>query len=250
MQKRRYEKSGGDKSAGDKSGGGKAGGGKAGGGKSDGGKSGGGKASEAGKGGTSGGGSGVSGSRLPGDTNPREASDDSDEKQKGNAVGGAGPQDDDAQKNNDGVGDGNEAPEATKPNDQQIDQAAKAAGLALKRLDEEIQRGEIDPKLLEELGWTQEDVRAFLERMQKQLDEREVTEQVRREKSLSQRSFEEMLKSLDVHSTGKTREGTASKDRDQQDTTGRQSTPPNKYKQRFLDYQRSQSGLKEGKRAE
>ena len=104
----------------------------------------------------------------------------------------------------------------------------------------------MDPELLKELGWTPAEVKAFLERIQKQLDEREITEQEQREKSLSQKSFEEMLKSLDVKSTGKSREGTSAKDRDQQDTTGRQTTPPNRYKQWNEFYQRSMSGVKDG----
>jgi hypothetical protein len=71
-----------------------------------------------------------------------------------------------------------------------------------------------------------------------------LNEQQRKEKSLSQKSFEEMLRSLDVQSTGTTREGRADKDRDVQDTTNRQSVVPKQYEERFRMYQRSASGVK------
>jgi hypothetical protein len=78
--------------------------------------------------------------------------------------------------------------------------------------------------------------------MQQQLEERQLNEQQVREKSLSQKSFDEMLRSLDVQSSGKTREGSSARDRDRQDTTGRQSTPPSRYRSNFDAYQRSLSG--------
>ena len=126
-------------------------------------------------------------------------------------------------------------------------EAADAADLALKRLDRELDRGEIDPKLLEELGWTEDDLRDFNERLQKQLAERKLTAQQQREKDLAQKSFDEMLRSLDVKSTGNTREGRTDKDRDQQDTTGRQSSVPKQLEEKFRMYQRSMSGQKDSK---
>jgi hypothetical protein len=107
-----------------------------------------------------------------------------------------------------------------------------------------LDRGEIDPKLLEELGWTEDELRDFHERLQKQLAERKLTAQQQREKDLAQKSFDEMLRSLDVKSTGNTRQGRTDKDRDQQDTTGRQSAVAKQLEEKFRMYQRSMSGQK------
>ena len=129
-----------------------------------------------------------------------------------------------------------------EPDDSSVDEAAQAAGLALRRLEKELDRGTVDPKLLEELGWTREELNAFRKRMQDQLNERQLNEQQQREKNLSQKSFEEMLRSLDVQPSARTREGRTDKDRDQQDTTSRQSIVPKQYEERFRMYQRSMSG--------
>lgn len=140
-----------------------------------------------------------------------------------------------------GSSEGDLTPAAEDP---QVDEAAQAADLALRRLQKELDRGEIDPQLLDELGWTKEELAAFKDRLSQQLEERQLNEQQQKEKSLSQKSFEEMLRSLDVQSTGTTREGRADKDRDLQDTTNRQSVVPRQYEERFRMYQRSASGVK------
>ena len=151
-----------------------------------------------------------------------------------------GPAAEDADGGSGGSSEGESAP----AKDPQVDDAAQAANLALRRLQKELDRGEVDPKLLEELGWTKDELAAFRERLQQQLEQRNLNEQQRKEKSLSQKSFEEMLRSLDVNSTGTTREGRSDKDRDMQDTTNRQTTVPGQYQEQFKRYQRSASGLK------
>jgi hypothetical protein len=114
----------------------------------------------------------------------------------------------------------------------------------LERLAKQLERGDVDEKLLQELGWTEDELKAFTERMQKQLAEREATDAEQRAKGLSQKSFEEMLRSLDVESQGSSREGTTSRDRDRQDTTGRQSRPPARFRSKYEMYERSVSGVK------
>ncbi|MEI6539933.1 MAG: hypothetical protein WCO86_10475, partial [Planctomycetota bacterium] len=154
-----------------------------------------------------------------------------------------------------GMPDGKEPPEGSQPNvpvptqpaDPQADDAAGAAALAIKRLQKELERGTVDPKLLEELGWTESEIKSFAERLQKQLTLREVNAQQQKEKSISDKSFDAMLKGLDLNSSGTTRQGKADRDRDQQDTTTRQSAPPSRYKQLVEGYQRSVSGAKDGK---
>ncbi len=99
----------------------------------------------------------------------------------------------------------------------------------------------MDPELLKELGWTKDELAEFADRMQQQLEEREQNEQQQREKSLSQKSFEEMLRSLGVGGSGAAREGDARRDRDRQDTTIRNSTPPSRYRSSYEAYRRSLS---------
>ena len=134
-----------------------------------------------------------------------------------------------------------------QPADPQADDAAGAAALAIKRLQQELERGNVDPKLLEELGWTESEIKSFADRLQKQLAQREVNAQQQKAKSISEKSFDAMLKGLDINSTGSTRQGRADRDRDQQDTTTRQSAPPSRYKQLVEGYQRSVSGAKDSK---
>jgi hypothetical protein len=80
--------------------------------------------------------------------------------------------------------------------------------------------------------------------MQDQLQEREASQQQQHEKSLSQKSFEEMLRSLGINQSGTSRTGSSSRDRDRQDTTIRQTPPPARYRSSFEAYQRSLSGKK------
>ncbi|MBC7965760.1 MAG: hypothetical protein H7Z17_07515, partial [Fuerstia sp.] len=229
------EKSGGEKSGGEKSGGEKSGGEKSGAGKDSGEKGGsgeglGGKRSGAGKGGVN--------AIDHADPNTTRTEEPAEEGQA-----------------NGGMPDGKKPPEGSQPKesvpaqpaDPQADDAAGAAALAIKRLQKELERGEVDPKLLEELGWTESEIKSFADRLQKQLAEREVNAQQQKEKTISQKSFDAMLKGLDIKSTGSTRQGRAERDRDQQDTTIRQSSPPDRYKALVEGYQRSVSGAKDGR---
>jgi collagen type III alpha len=140
-----------------------------------------------------------------------------------------------------------EAQERVQPADPQADDAASAAALAIKRLQQDLDRGHVDPKLLDELGWTESEMKLFADRLQKQLAQRATNAQQQRERSISEKSFDAMLKGLDLESTGSPREGRTDYDRDQQDTTTRQSNPPSRYKQLVEGYQKSVSGAKDSK---
>jgi collagen type III alpha len=235
------EKSGGEKSGGEKSGGEKSGGEKSGGEKSGGEKSGGekgGKGQGSGKGGDQPGKSGENGS--PGGKGNNSGSTTSG-KGKGSpgTLEAAGDGDAGAPDQKPTGADGNSEDVKEDP---AIDEAAKAAGLALERLQQDLERGKVDPKLLEQLGWTEAELKDFADRLQEQLAEREQNSQQQRENELSQKSFEEMLRSLNVRSAGKSRDGSTRRDRDQQDTTGRQTAPPARYQQLYDMYRRSTPG--------
>ena len=259
------EKAGGEKAGGEKGGDEKAGGEKAGGEKGGGEKGGGEKGGGEKGGGEKGGGEKGGGEKGGGEKGGGD--DESGGKQSGGGKGGVKSIDradantartDEQGKDEQGEGgmpDGKEPPEGSQPNapvptqpaDPQADDAAGAAALAIKRLQKDLERGVVDPKLLEELGWTESEIKSFAERLQKQLTLREVNAQQQKEKSISDKSFDAMLKGLDLNSSGTTRQGKADRDRDQQDTTTRQSAPPSRYKQLVEGYQRSVSGAKDGK---
>ncbi len=128
------------------------------------------------------------------------------------------------------------------PDPQEVDRAARAANLALRRLRQDLDRGQVNRELLDQLGWTEEQLLEFTERMQQRLLEREENAAKQKELSLSQKSFNEMLRSLDLQSSGSTRIGNSDRDRDRTDTTLRNSVPPSKYREAFEAYQRSLSG--------
>ena len=77
--------------------------------------------------------------------------------------------------------------------------------MVLKRLENELARGEVDQKLLEELGWTKKDMQKFAERLRQQVhnrgDNNSPQSQARRQQ------FEETLKSLNLRSKGSRRLG-------------------------------------------
>jgi collagen type III alpha len=250
------EKGGGEKGGGEK-GGGEKGGGEKGGGEKGGGEKGGGEKGE-GKSGGGGEGAGKQGEGESSSDSPGAGGEGGKGGKKiGRSEANTTRPDEDGEP---GLGDGgmpddnerseNAQPKETKPSkpaDPQADDAASAAALAIKRLQKELDRGKVDPKLLDELGWTETEMKSFVDRMQKQLEQRELNAQQLKEKSISEKSFDAMLKGLDINSTGQTRQGRTEYDRDQQDTTTRQSAPPSRYKQLVEGYQRSVSGAKDNK---
>ena len=96
----------------------------------------------------------------------------------------------------------NRPPDAESANP---DFSKEAANLVLKRLEEEIKRGSVDPELLESLGWSKDDVRQFANRLRKHVDtpadDNSPGAQAQR------RQFEELLKSVTIKSSGTKRTG-------------------------------------------
>jgi len=158
--------------------------------------------------------------------------------QPGNGVGG-GPQGD--QPNVEAGSNGGAGTGDFKADDPNISSAAQAADLVLKRLDQDLERGQVDQKLLDELGWSQEELKAFSQRMQQQLDTLKEQQDSAAADQLQRRRVEELLKSLDIKSDAKKRIGRTERDREQQDTATRRSTPPPKYKDWAEIFQRSLS---------
>ena len=115
----------------------------------------------------------------------------------------------------------------------------QAANLVLKRLKNELERGEVDQELLDELGWTPEQMKKFVDRMQQQVedkgDDNSPAAQARR------RQFEEMLRNLDVTSKTQRRNDT-SKDKQNGEAIGPvRRAPPPEYREWFESYKKSVS---------
>ena len=104
----------------------------------------------------------------------------------------------------------------------------QATELVLKQLEKDLERGTVDPELLEKLGWTEEQTRAFYERISKGLQESKSGNET--PESQSRRAqFEEMLKSMDLNRKGTVRSGENSPTRDVQQIDARRATVPKKY---------------------
>ena len=126
-----------------------------------------------------------------------------------------------------------------------MEDAANAADLAIKRLKKDLERGKIDQDLLDELGWTESQLKEFSQRMHDQLNSLKDTDAKDEANRLQRRRLEERLKSLDLDSGPSKRTGNSNRDRHQQDTTSRQSTPPAAYRDLIKMRQKS---LSRGKR--
>ncbi len=185
-------KNGGDKKQGEKSGKGK-GEGKAGD------KSG----KQGGKeGGKSGGKPSAGGNRSKGEGISEKVGDAPDSDKPGNNRGGQGKQ---GKPSNRPASDGTGTPE-NRPSEQSLEDRKKAAELVLKELEDELKRGKVDPQLLEELGWNEDNLKQFQQRLADYL--RHQKEEGKPD--LKQKQFEEMLKNMRLGGKRKTRSGNSS----------------------------------------
>ena len=142
---------------------------------------------------------------------------------QGNAVPAGGGQ---ASDNNDGPG--GSSPEVNDGEEANLEFKKQATELVLKRLQDGLERGDIDPELLEKLGWTEDQMRQFTERLNKHLKEAKSTDET--PDSLARRQqFEEMLKNLDINKKGTTRKGDNAPQRDVIQIESHRSPVPKKY---------------------
>lgn len=126
----------------------------------------------------------------------------------------------------------------TKPTDPNLEDARKAANLVLKQIEDDMQRGEVNEKILRELGWSKEDLERFSDRMRKQLNSMEKNPDEPVQKT---REFEEMLRSLNLKPRRNDRQGSGDRDRITDGVNVRRSAPPADLREVFEAYQRSLS---------
>ena len=139
-------------------------------------------------------------------------------------------------------GGGGMSPSSVEPGDEaHLEDARKAADLVLTRLHRELKRGEVDRQLLEDLGWTEADLRRFAQRLRNNLQADRQPSDDSPESLARRKQFEEMLRSMNLKSRGTFRRGRSDRD-DTIDGTGpRQSQPPPEYRETFRAYKRSLS---------
>jgi collagen type III alpha len=125
--------------------------------------------------------------------------------------------------------EGNSSGSTPEGEEANLEYKKQATELVLKRLQDELERGEVDPELLEKLGWTKDELRRFSDRLNKALAESKSGDET--PESLSRRQqFEEMLKGLDVNKSGTKRSGENSPQREVNQIESRHSTVPKAYR--------------------
>lgn len=132
-------------------------------------------------------------------------------------------------------GEGGDTPDEANPED-----ARKAANLVLRKLEDQIQRGDVDPELLKELGWTKDDMRRFADRLKNQLEDR--GDDGSPGAVARRRQFEESLKNLDLRSGAKSRRGANFEKPDNDAAIGpRKAAVPSEYRDAYEAYTREVS---------
>ena len=136
-----------------------------------------------------------------------------------------------------GNGPGAGGPLDDTTNQANLEYAKKATDLVLNKLENQLQRGKIDKKIEEEMGWNKDQIRRFVERMRK---EAQAAQDPNSPASEARRlQFEEMLKTLNLRSTPRIRTSKdQSKNRDSE-IVGRHSIPPAEYRDLYDAYTRS-----------
>ncbi|MFO0917080.1 MAG: hypothetical protein U0872_02055 [Planctomycetaceae bacterium] len=143
----------------------------------------------------------------------------------------------------DGQGTGGEGGHAdatpANPEEANLEYNRQAAELVLQRVRDDLNNDRVDPKLLDDLGWTPDQLKRFTDRLAKQLEKSagELTPQ----DEARRRQFEEMLKSLDLKSGGAKRSGENSPNREIDQSGVRRAPVPQDYKASWEAFTRSLS---------
>jgi len=115
--------------------------------------------------------------------------------------------------------------------------------LVLKRIKDELKRKEVNQELLNELGWSKEEMKQFSDRLQKQLQIPD-TNQQSPESLARKRQFEEMLKSLKPAPGATQRNRTSTRKQTNESLGPRRLPVPEEYREAYEAFTR---GLAEQK---
>jgi len=138
---------------------------------------------------------------------------------------------------NNGNGPGAGGPLDDTTNQANLDYARKATDLVLNKLENQLQRGKIDKKIEEEMGWNKEQVRRFVERMRK---EAQAARDPNSPESEARRlQFEETIRSLNLGTTARRRTSQALPKNDDAEIEGKRSVPPPEYRDLYDAFTKS-----------
>lgn len=124
-------------------------------------------------------------------------------------------------------------PNLTDADPSNLEDKLKASNMVLKRLQEELDRGEVDPELLKKLGWTEDDMRRFAERLERQLAEPKPDDPAAEAR---RRQFEETLRSVDLESSGRSRRGDSASEKSTSNFTDRRLPAPRSHRKAYEEY--------------
>ena len=170
-------------------------------------------------------------SKGPGTPSPGTPGTAGEEDPKASHNGGGGTGD----AKNPGEGNATSSPEESDPAN--LEYARKATDLVLKRLENELKRGEVDPALLKELGWTNERMAQFVKRMQEQL--KDSGKDTSPDAEARRLQFEETLKNLMLSRGIKMQSGDNVRKRHTRQIQGRDITVPPQFREAYEAYNRS-----------
>ena len=128
-----------------------------------------------------------------------------------------------------------------------LENAKKATNLVLKRLKSQLERGEVDQEMLDEMGWKgKQDVEKFVRYLEDNLKQN--ADDNSPEAEARRMQFEETLRNLDVGSETQRRSGSVGKERAIQQIGTKNAKPPREYEKIWESYTRSLS--KSGEKSE
>lgn len=128
--------------------------------------------------------------------------------------------------------------EAEKAN---LEYAKKATNLLLKRLQDQLDRGEVDQEMLDKLGWTRDDMQKFADRLKKQLETSNNSDDNSPEALAQRLRFEETLKNLELGNTPKDRLADKTRNRRAGKVGTSQLPVPAEYREQYEAYTRGLS---------
>lgn len=140
---------------------------------------------------------------------------------------------------------GKEQSGGSRPDPVDLENRKKATNLALQRLQETLERGEIDPELQKELNFTDEELQSFMDRLQERLadnvDDNSPEAQARR------RQFESLLKGINLQTETGARAGSDGTGQAASGFGASKRPAPREYQAAEKKYRESLSGQKRGR---
>ena len=141
--------------------------------------------------------------------------------------------------------EGGESPAVAPGEEANMEYNRQATELILQKLNKQLERGEVDAELLEKLGWTQQEMKQFADRLSKHLQESKNADEAPESKA-RQLQFEEMLKNLDLQKSGTQRAGEKEPKRGVSQIEAKRTPVPPIYRSAYEKFTRDQARLKKG----